>query len=101
MSTLKLGLRLSIGKENIGGIFGLPVLIINTPGGAFQPLQHDEYIENDMVIGDEMKDAIYRKKLQILRNSDNASVEIYKAYQARKKFLIIATVEQLELQTLS
>lgn len=79
--------------SSIGGIFGiLPVLIFNTPGGAWQPIVDGDFIDNDMVVGDELKDSIHTGKLQILRDSDKHSISIYQAFQKRHKLLVIAGV---------
>ncbi|MGH9949665.1 MAG: hypothetical protein ACRD6X_21045 [Pyrinomonadaceae bacterium] len=96
MSTLNLNLILSVknanGPESIGGVFGLPVQVFNVPGGPWQPLVHADSVANAMVVGDELKEAVFRQQLQILRDSDAHTIDVYQAYQAGKKFVVIANV---------
>lgn len=96
MATIGLSLVLSAtsGKdvESIGGVFGLPVQGFNVPGGPWQPLIAGDPVKNAMLIGDELKEAMFRQQLQILREGDAHSFDIYKAFQQAKRFLIIAHV---------
>ncbi len=96
MSKLNLNLVLSVttanGPESIGGVFGLPALMFNAPGGPLQPLIQGESVDNPMVVGDELKEVAFRRQLQIMRNSDAHSIDLYQAFQQGKKFLVIAHV---------
>jgi hypothetical protein len=96
MATIGLSLVLSAKSgsdvESIGGVFGLPVYGFNVPGGPWQPIVAGDPVKNVMVIGDELKEAIFRQQLQIMREGDAHSIDAYKAFQRAQRFLIIAHV---------
>jgi len=78
-----------------------PVTVFNVQGGKVQPLRHGEHVDNIMLIADELKDAIYRRNLLVVRNSDSLLVEIYQGYTQGKKFLVFADVAASESSGIS
>ncbi len=78
--------------SSIGGVFGLPMLIFSTPTNPWPPLAHGYEIANRMQVGDELKDIVNKQQVLIMRASDAHSIDLYQAYQAGKRFLIIANV---------
>ncbi|CAN5679785.1 hypothetical protein BH20ACI4_BH20ACI4_30590 [soil metagenome] len=97
MATLDLSLRIYvIGGNEIGTLLGVPATIFNVQGGRVQPLENGAYIGNDMLIADELKDAIYRRNLLVIRDSDSLSVELYRAYEQRRKLFVLPSVFSTE-----
>ncbi|MEO6589998.1 MAG: hypothetical protein ABIP06_11915 [Pyrinomonadaceae bacterium] len=97
MATLSLSLRIYIvGGTEIGTMLGVRARIFNVQGGKVQPLEHGAYIGNDMLVADELKEAIYRQNLLVIRDSDSLSIELYQAYQKRTKLLVLPSVFSTE-----
>lgn len=102
MPTLELGLRIFADSDTqINGLLPAPVVLFNVQGGKVQPLRHGEYIDNIMLVADELKDAIYRRNLLIVRNSDSISAEIYQGFAQGKRFVVLADVASTEMNGLS
>lgn len=78
--------------ENIGGVFGLPMLIFSTPTNPWPPLAHGYEIANRMQVGDELKEIVMKQQARIMRASDAHSIDLYQAFQSGKRFLIIVNV---------
>jgi hypothetical protein len=97
MQTLQLSLRIYvIGGGEIGTLLGVSAAIFNVQGGKIQPLVNKAYIENDMLVADELKDAIIRRNLFVIRDSDALSVELYRAYELHKKLIVLPSVYSLD-----
>lgn len=97
MGKLDLSLRVFvIGGDQIGSFFGVPAKIFNVQGGKVQPLENGAHIDNEMLVADELKEAIYRRNLLVIRDSDALSVELYQAFEKRCKLLIMPSVFSVE-----
>lgn len=97
MQTLSLSLRIYVvGGGEIGTLLGVSAAIFNVQGGKVQPLVNKASIENDMLVADELKDAIYRRNLFVIRDSDALSVELYRAYEQHKKLIVLPSVYSLD-----
>ncbi len=103
MPTLKLrlwlfpkggGLEFGLARGMPGGI---PVLAFNVQGGKVQPLHHGQYIDNDMMVAEELKDGIFRRNLFVVRDSDAVSLELYQAFKKRNKFMVLAAITSVAL----